>query len=126
MKRQERRALKVETSTVGKYCIKSLLEFPERVMPHSYRRSRPASGRKEAPENESRHHYEENFLPSVKDICEPRRNVQDLLFGAEVPFVLRPQADGSYRLCYVQGIMNGKETEMWRNGKLEKGIFTLV
>ena len=56
-----------------------------------------------------------------------------ILFGARVPFILRPtKADGVYRLigeCYVNGIMHGEHIEKLKaEGKLEESTrrFTLV
>ncbi|KAF2140805.1 uncharacterized protein K452DRAFT_288228 [Aplosporella prunicola CBS 121167] len=52
-----------------------------------------------------------------------------ILFGAKVPFVLRPQMTGYYRLsgeCYIHGIMDGEAVEMWKTGELEEQKLVLI
>lgn len=89
------------------------------------------------------------FLTTTEDICRNRcfftteRGLMGLgprltavgddvclLFGAQVPFVLRPlQAQQQYRLCgesYVNGIMDGEALSKVYRGELTETIFELV
>ncbi|OQO14483.1 hypothetical protein B0A48_01361 [Cryoendolithus antarcticus] len=57
-----------------------------------------------------------------------RGDVVCVLFGARVPFMLRPEPDSRYRLigdCYVDGMMDGKAVDMWEAGELKLEEFTL-
>lgn len=77
------------------------------------------------------------FSTSRGDIGCGRRCIEvgDLvvvLFGARVPFVLRPQGKGidrRYELigdCYVHGMMDGEAIEMWQTGVLDVETFSLI
>jgi hypothetical protein len=55
-------------------------------------------------------------------------DVVAVLFGARVPFVLRQQQDGRYRLigdCYVHRMMDGEAIRGWIGGELEGKMFEL-
>nr|OQO27701.1 hypothetical protein B0A51_04467 [Rachicladosporium sp. CCFEE 5018] len=57
-----------------------------------------------------------------------RGDVVCVLFGARVPFMLRPEPDGRYRVisdCYVDGMMDSKAIDMWEAGKLAAESFEL-
>ena len=44
-----------------------------------------------------------------------------ILWGAEVPFILRPQPQGGFALvgeAYMHGLMDGEGVETWKNGEL--------
>lgn len=53
-----------------------------------------------------------------------------VIFGADVPFVLRPSADASgYRLlgeAFVHGVMNGEIEGMLRSGQVAQQIITII
>lgn len=52
-----------------------------------------------------------------------------VFFGGAVPFLIRKQPSGSYRLisdCYVEGLMNGGAVDMWRQGRLDAEEFEIV
>ena len=57
------------------------------------------------------------------------RDIVCVLFGGCVPYILRAtDTDGRYRLVgesYVHGIMQGEAINLWRQGRLTKGSFTL-
>lgn len=63
-----------------------------------------------------------NLVGSARLLTRPGDLVV-VLFGANVPFILRRRSDtGRYRVisdCYVDGMMDGQALEMWKRGELE-------
>lgn len=52
-----------------------------------------------------------------------------VFFGATVPFLMREQADGSFRLvsdCYIEGLMEGAAVAMWQQGTLSAEEFEIA
>ncbi|KAF2840686.1 HET-domain-containing protein [Patellaria atrata CBS 101060] len=89
----------------------------------------------------------QNFLLAAMDACNHRKFfcsekgyfgigppvLQDgdkicVLFGANTPFILRPDVDGTHKLvgeCYVNGLMNGEAIQMLQKGKLDSELFEI-
>jgi len=56
-------------------------------------------------------------------------DVVALLYGGKMPFLLREDGDGRYKLvsdCYVHGIMDGEAVTMVENGIIEENDYVLV
>jgi hypothetical protein len=76
-----------------------------------------------------RQFFTENGYMGIGPSAMRKGDLVCVLFGGCVPYILRPtDTDNMYKLVgesYVHGIMKGEVINLWRQGRITKGCFTL-
>lgn len=65
-------------------------------------------------------HYSEGGLFALGSSLARKGDLLCIIFGASIPFILRPSSKGAYQLvgeCYVHGCMFGESVSNWLSGK---------